>query len=433
MRLQSFPLALWASADCSAKMDNSKRRTPCVEFTKGMKKTHTILVPSMLDFHFNLLPAAFEAGGYKVKFLDNKDKNIVSCGWEYSNNDICFPANLIIGQFITALKSGKYDLSETALLLPQTGGGCRACNYIHLLRKALIKAGFENIPVISLNVSGVEKHSGFRITLPMVMTACAAVFYSDLLLYLYHKVSPYEKKKGEAKKLCRLWERRISKRFTQKKWIFPFEIKKVFIDIAKSFADIEIEKRNAKKICITGELYIKFCSLGNNNLEKTLEKKGCEIYMGGFVQYMMYLIDNCTADDRLYNRISLSGQGGKFLVEYMNRLQIFMNDALEKVGFEKTTTYLSLKKNCSWAASFGETMGDGWLISAEIIDALNKGCNDCIVAVPFGCLVSHSCARGVINKIRKRYPKAIISPLDFDSGLATVNQLNRLQMILNFT
>lgn len=414
-------------------MRNFKRRTPCVEFTKSMKKTHTVLIPSMLDFHFPLIVYAFKVGGYKVEVLDQKYENIISCGWEYSNNDVCFPANLIIGQFITALKSGRYDLSKVALLLPQTGGGCRACNYIHLLRKALIKAGFDNIPVVSLNVSGVEHHSGFKITLPMVLTACSAIFYSDLLMYLYNKISPYEKKMGESKRLCIAWNKRISVQFLKGNWIMPFEMKRIFYEICKSFSKIETVERKAKKICITGELYIKFCSLGNNDLEKLLRSKDCEIYMGGFVPYMMYLIDNCTADDKIYDRLSFSGQGAKLLIKYMLYLQRCMNKALDNAGFQRISTYDCLKKNCSWAGSFGETMGDGWLISAEIIDALNNGCKSCVVAVPFGCLVSHSCARGVIRKIRNKYPDAIICPLDFDSGLAKINQHNRLNMILNFT
>ena len=414
-------------------MDNSKRRNPCVEFTKETKRTHTILIPAMLDFHFPLLVCAFKAGGYKVKILENKGQDIISCGWEYSNNDVCFPANLIIGQFITALKSGKFDVDKTALLLPQTGGGCRACNYIHLLRKALLKAGYNNIPVISLNVSGVEKHSGFKITPAMIFTACAAVFYSDLLMYLYNKISPYEKTKSEAERLCHLWEHRISKGFSKGKFISPMAMIRLFDDITKSFAEIETEKKAVKKICITGELYIKFCSLGNNNLEQTLRNNDCEIYMGGFTQYMMYLIDCCTADDKLYNRFSLSGQGAKILVRYLNFLQTEMNKALENAGFEPATDYLTLKKNCSWAGSFGKTMGDGWLISAEIIDALDRGVKSAVVAVPFGCLVSHTCARGAINKIRKRHPEAVIHALDFDSGLSKINQYNRIQMILNFT
>ena len=166
-----------------------------------MKKTHTILIPSMLDFHFPLLKYAFLSGGYKCDVIGVNEysrSQMINAGWEYSNNDVCFPCNLIIGQFICALKSGKYDTAKTALLLPQTGGGCRACNYIMLLRKALLKAGLQNVPVVSLNVSGVEKHSGFSITPKMVLTACAAIYYSDLLLYLYNELSPYELKKGES-------------------------------------------------------------------------------------------------------------------------------------------------------------------------------------------------------------------------------------------
>lgn len=413
-------------------MKHNKRRCSEVEFTKEMKKTHTVLIPSMLDFHFPLLIHAFRAGGYKTEVLENKDKEIITTGWEFSNNDICFPANLIIGQFITALKSKKYDLNKTALLLPQSGGGCRACNYIHLLRKALNKAGFMQIPVISLNVSGVEKHRGFNISPKMIRIALACVLYSDLLMYLYNKTSPYEKNKGESITLCRYWENQLSNIFLQNKGFSMTNMKRNFKEIAYSFSQIEIENLNLKKVCVAGEIYIKYCSLGNNNLENHLRSQNCEIVMGGFTQYMMYLIDSCNNHDKTYNKISFAGIGAVVLIKYIDYIQREINNALVKANFEPITTYLDLRKNCSWAGSLSQTMGDGWLVSAEIIDALQKGCNSCIIAVPFGCLVSHTCSRGQINAIKKRFPNAIISAIDYDSGSTPINQINRIKMILNF-
>ena len=406
-------------------------------FTKEMKKTHTVLIPSMLDFHFPLLKYAFLSGGFKAEILNadisaSEYQEIVNTGLEFSHGDICFPANLIIGQFISTLRSGKYNAQKTALLLPQAGGGCRACNYIHLLRKALLKSGFENVPVISLNVSGVEKHPGFSIKPIMLLTAQAAIYYGDLLMYLYNKTLPYEKVSGETDRLLKFWIKMLSQKLSKNSWITPKKMSEAFYLISKSFSKIKTAKRTVKKVCISGELYIKFCAIGNNNLERLLRKQNAEIVMGGFVNYMMYLIDSCSETDRIYGKISLSGLGAKPLVKYMSYLQNKMNDALTLFGFEKMTSYNDLKRNCSSAGSFGEVMGDGWLIAAEVTDALTKKADGAVIAVPFGCLVSHTCARGIIRNIRNTFPEKSVQAVDFDSGLSRINQENRINMILNF-
>lgn len=391
----------------------------------------------MLDFHFPLLKYAFLSGGFKAEILNadvsaKQYQEIVNAGLEFSHGDICFPANLIIGQFISALRSGSYDTQKTALLLPQAGGGCRACNYIHLLRKALIKSGFENVPVISLNVSGVERHPGFSITPIMLLTAQAAVYYGDLLMYLYNKTLPYERVSGETDRLLQTWIKTLSRKLGVKKWITPKKMTEVFYLISNSFSKIKTVKRNVKKICVAGELYIKFCALGNNDLERLLRKQNAEIVMSGFVNYMMYLIDSCSQTDLIYGKLSPSGLGAKPLIKYLSYIQDRMNDSLVRFGFEKMTSYKELKSDCSFAASFGEVMGDGWLISAEVTDALRKNADGAVIAVPFGCLVSHTCARGIIRSLRNKFPEKSIQAIDFDSGLSRINQQNRINMILNF-
>ena len=415
-------------------MYKSKRRTEPPSFTKLMKKTHTVLIPSMLDFHFPLLKYAFLAGGYKAECLNpnafNKQE-IIRLGWKYSNNDLCYPANLIIGQFISALKSGKYNSHKIALLLPQTGGGCRACNYIHILRKALNKAGFSYIPVISLNVSGVERQKGFSINLKMVLTACAAIYYSDLLMHLYHCILPYEKYKTDTKKMVNKWNVILGKELSQFNGISPDKIANNFKLICDDFKKIVICRKNVKHIGITGELYAKFCCLGNGNIEEFLIKHKCRIHMTGFVPYIMYLADRCAEEDRIYNKISLSGQGAKILISYMTHLQKLCNESLRHCGFEEIALYKQLKSYCC-ANDFGKTMGDGWLIKAETADLLDEGCQACFMTVPFGCMVSHTCARGVINELRKKYPNKIICPIDYDSGSTEINQENRIKMVLDF-
>lgn len=414
---------------------STERRSAVPEFTKAMKRSFTVLFPSMLDFHYPLLKHAFEAGGYLCDILECSPDMLgilTELGREYSHNDMCFPANLIIGQFIHALKSGRYDIERIALLLPQTGGGCRACNYIHLLRKALRKAGMGFVPVISLNVSGVEKHRGFSITPKMVFTACAAVFYGDLLMKLYNAVSPYEVRRGACRRLVDKWYLRIGKLFRSGKGILPTELPKVFEQICKSFARIETEDRSAAKICLAGELYIKFCAMGNFDTESYLRETGCEVYMGGFMNYMCYLIDCERNISEIYESFSLAGIGATVLIKYLERLQRSMNRSLRKYGFEATTVYSELRAFGERYDCLGETMGDGWLIMAELCTAMDKHCDGALLLLPFGCLVSHSCARGIIRRVSTLYDHSIIYPLDFDWSISDINVKNRIQMALSF-
>ena len=296
-----------------------------------------------------------------------------------------------------------------------------------------VPAGLQNVPVVSLNVSGVEKHSGFSITPKMVLTACAAIYYSDLLLYLYNELSPYELKKGETLDKVRLWNSRLSRLFKHGKAADPISMCVIFRKICESFATINCDKsRSVKKVAVTGELYIKFCALGNGETEKYLRDLGCQIYMSGFVPYIMYLADSCTNDDNIYGRKTLAGVGAKVLIAYMKTLWCKMNSALVQNGFEPMEDYRSLKSYGENFGCLGETMGDGWLIGAEMCSALKNGCKGVVMLLPFGCLVSHTCARGIIKRIKKLYPDSIITAVDHDSGTADVNIKNRIKMTLDF-
>ena len=250
-------------------------------FTKDMVKTHKILIPNMAVTQFRLLQAALECEGYNVEVLGNCGSEVAQLGLKYVHNDTCYPALLVIGQFLDALNSGKYDLEHTALLITQTGGGCRASNYIHLLRKALVKAGYPQIPVASLNFSGLEKDSGFQMTLPLARRAIASVFYGDMLCALRNQVAPYENEKGAADKMVDLWVERLGRVLLAGKGFTSREMKHTFPLIAKDFKSIPVTRVPKVKVGVVGEIYVKYSPLGNNDLQKFLESQDCEVNFPG--------------------------------------------------------------------------------------------------------------------------------------------------------
>ena len=246
-------------------------------FTKEMKKEYLILLPQMAPIHFNLIRNVFTNYGYKTELLETDGPEIAQVGLKYVHNDTCYPALLVIGQFIHALQSGKYDVNKTALMITQTGGGCRASNYIHLLRKALVKAGFSQVPVISLNLSGLEKNSGFSFTLPMIRKTVAGLVYGDMLMLLKNQTKAYEIKKGESEKLVKIWVNKLTDILNKGDGYTVKQIEKNLEDIAKDFSNIKLNRVPKVKAGIVGEIYVKYAKLGNNNLEAFLEEQNCEV------------------------------------------------------------------------------------------------------------------------------------------------------------
>lgn len=269
-------------------------------FTKEMKKEYTILCPMMLPIHFELFVDVFRSYGYKAELLTTSGPNIVQEGLKYVHNDTCYPALLVIGQFIDALKSGKYDLDRTALIITQTGGGCRASNYIHLLRKALHKAGFDQIPVISLNLSGLEHNPGFSITLPMIRKMVAAVIYGDALMLLNNQVKPYEVEPGASKRMVQKWTAELCKQFRHSEGMGLKKEEANLQRIVKDFASIPIKKTPKIKVGIVGEIYVKYAAFANNHLEDFLAEQGCEVNVPGLMSFVQFKIDNRLEDIKLY-------------------------------------------------------------------------------------------------------------------------------------
>lgn len=399
-------------------------------FTEDMKNTHTILIPGMLPIHFSLLQAALQSCGYKAEILQNTGREIIETGLKYVNNDICYPALLVIGQLINALESGKYDLNHTALIISQTGGGCRASNYIYLLRKALATAGLSNIPVISLNVNGLEKQTGFKLDTAMIRKFLAAVIYGDALMYLTNKIRPYEIVHGAADKLAQKWLGKLNEAFQSGKAQALNNIKFFTQSIVKEFADVPITYQPKTKVGIVGEIYIKYAALGNNNLENFLQKQNCEYMMPGLLNFIMYCVDTYLTDYKLYGGSFFKYGANKGAMWYLKHLENIMHQSLNIAPFTAPTTYEKTKSMVNGIIGYGNNMGEGWLLTAEMLELIHSGYTNIICAQPFGCLPNHIAGRGMINKIKEIAAEANILALDYDASASRVNQENRIKLML---
>ena len=400
------------------------------KFTPEMKKTHTILIPNMAITQFRLLEYALRYDGYKCEILGNCGSAVAQLGLKYVHNDTCYPALLVIGQFLDALNSGKYDLDHTALLITQTGGGCRASNYIHLLRKALVKAGYPQIPVASLNFSGLEKDSGFQMTLPLARRALACIFYGDMLCALRNQVAPYENEKGAADKMVDLWVERLGRVLLAGKGYTSKEMKHTFPLIAKDFASIPVTRVPKVKVGVVGEIYVKYSPLGNNDLQKFLESQDCEVNLPGLMGFVEYCVANYKLDIDLYGGNKLVAGGADAFLRWLDGIGCASYDAMRKYGFYAPGSFRELMKKPEGIISLGAKMGEGWLLTAEMIELVEGGYGNIVCAQPFGCLPNHIVGKGMINKIRALHPDANITPVDYDPSATRVNQENRIKLML---
>jgi len=400
------------------------------KFTKEMKKTHKVLIPNMAPVQFTIMAAAMEQEGYTVELLGNCGSQVSELGLKYVHNDTCYPALLVIGQFLDALNSGKYDLEHTALVISQTGGGCRASNYIHLLRKALVKAGYGDIPVASLNFSGLEKDSGFPMTLPFLRKMLAAIYYGDLLVALRAQTAPYELHPGAAQKLTDSWLKAICDEIRQNRGYSGREMKKLMPEIAADFAAIPVRRVPKIKVGVVGEIYVKYSPLGNNELEKFLASQDCEVNLPGLMGFLDYCVYNPSETARLYGGTFFEKHVSGLLLRYLSRTEKVMADALRKNGYHSPLSFEELTKLTDGIIGMGDKMGEGWLLTAEMVELVRSGYENIVCAQPFGCLPNHICGKGMINRIRELYPQANITAIDYDPGATRVNQENRIKLML---
>ena len=338
---------------------------------------------------------------------------------------------LVIGQLIDALNSGKYDVNKTALLITQSGGGCRASNYIHLLRKALRKAGYGQVPVISLNLSGLEKNSGFKLKPSMALKALSALIYGDLIMLLKNQVEPYEVNKGETNRLVDKWIADISAMFKQKKGYSMREMKRILPEITKSFADIKVEKVPKVKVGVVGEIYVKYSPLANNNLEDFIKSQNCEVMVPGLLGFFLFKTDNRLEDIKLYGGKKLKKIAMTVAMWYLQKIETMLNTAAGAHGdFCVPAPYAHIKEKCTAIIGAGCKMGEGWLLTAEMMELIESGYGNIVCAQPFGCLPNHIVGKGMIRKLKELYPQSNIVPVDYDPGATKVNQENRIKLML---
>ena len=402
-----------------------------IPFTEEMKKDYTILVPTMLPMHFELIISVMRTYGSHMELLRSSGPEIAETGLHYVHNDTCYPAILVIGQFLDALRSGKYDPDKVALILFQTGGGCRASNYIPLLRKALQRAGYGHVPVISLSIAGLEKHPGFRLTVPKLRSMMYAVLYGDLLMTLVNQCKPYEIHTGEAEALAADWTERLGRELGGGRIRYR-NILANYRRIIDDFAAIPRQERETVKVGVVGEIFVKYSPLGNNDLESFLVREGAEVVVPGLLDFCLYCVFNYIEDYKLYGRGRLSHGAYALAYRFLCRKKRDMIELIERdERFDAPTPFERTAELAHGYISNGAKMGEGWLLTAEMLELAESGVKNIVCTQPFGCLPNHICGKGMMRPIKERNPDVNIVAIDYDAGATRVNQENRLKLMLS--
>ncbi len=429
IRIRSLVAAIEERDKKEVKHQHKHSRFERILFTKEMKEKHTILAPQMSPIHFQFIEPAFKTAGYNIVVLPEVDTAAVEEGLKYVNNDACYPSIIVVGQIIHALKSGEFDLNNTSVLITQTGGGCRATNYIGFLRKALTEAGMHQIPVISLNASGMESQPGFKLSYKLIDLAFKGLVYGDLFMRVLYRVRPYEKVPGSANELYNKWAKVcIASIYEDKRGSFKRNIK----NIIKEFDEIELQDIVKPRVGLVGEILVKFHPDANNNVVQVVENEGAEAVMPDLIDFFLYC-----AYDANFKYKKLSGTFKKLII---NNLVIFgiewyrrhMKNYLRKSKrFEAPHSIYHLANSASEILSLGNQTGEGWFLTAEMIELIKSGAGNIVCMQPFACLPNHVTGKGMIKELRRRYPESNIVAVDYDPGASEVNQLNRIKLMMS--
>lgn len=397
------------------------------EFTKEMRKNHTILCPQMAPIHFDMLEAAFGHSGYNVVILKDCSKDVVDTGLKYINNDACYPSILIVGQLIHALLSGKYDLENTSVMITQTGGACRATNYVGMLKKALKDAGFEKIPLISLNVVGLEKQSGFKLTASMAVRAFMGIVYGDVLQRCLYKVRPYEKVKGSANALYEKW--RLFLREELKSLSLP-RFNNNVRNIVKEFLEFPVNDIEKPKVGLVGEILVKFHPVANNDIIGLLENEGCEVVVPDLMGFFYYICSHGKTKSELLYCSRLKKFAENSAIKAFKFMERSYRKAVTGTKFGCPGDIFEMRESVRPIVSPGNIAGEGWFLSAEMLELIREGVPNIVCMQPFACLPNHVTGKGVIGELRRQHPESNIVAVDFDPGASEVNQVNRIKLML---
>ena len=402
-----------------------------VVFTKEMKKDYTILCPQMSPIHFALIEPALKSCGFNIRVLPNDNKAAVDVGLKYVNNDACYPSLMVVGQIMEAILSGEYDVNKTAVVISQTGGGCRASNYIGFIRRALEKAGYPQIPVISINLSGLESNPGFSFTLPLLKKAIFGLVFGDIFMRCLYRMRPYEATPGSANALHKKWEARCIT-FLQKKHPSFGEYKKLCREIIQDFDKLPITDVQKPKVGVVGEILVKFLPAANNYLVELLESEGAEAVVPDLLDFFQYCFYNSNFKASKLGMSKKTAALCNLGIKGLNWIRSAPCKALEaSQHFTPPARSEDLAEMAEAIVSLGNQTGEGWFLTGEMMELIHSGTNNIVCTQPFACLPNHIVGKGVIKEIRRRHPKSNIVAIDYDPGASEVNQLNRIKLMLS--
>ena len=402
-----------------------------VQFTEDMRKNYTILCPQMSPIHFDILGPALNSCGYNIEVLENDNKSSVDVGLKYVNNDACYPSLMVVGQIMNALLSGKYDLSRTAVIMSQTGGGCRASNYIGFIRRALIKAGIPDVPVISLSAQGLESNPGFSYDIPMLKKAMMAVEYGDIFMNVVYRTRPYEAVPDSVNALHEKWKKVCIEHLTKDK-VHMKEFNKNLRAIVKDFDNIPLKDIKKPRVGVVGEILVKFMPAANNHIIELLEAEGAEAVMPDLMGFLLYCMQNSTYKHELLKTPKKGAILSSTLIKILETFRKAGTKALaESKRFDAPSKISETANYAKDFVSLGNQTGEGWLLTGEMIELIHHGVGNIVCCQPFACLPNHIVGKGVIKELRAAYPEANIIAVDYDPGASEVNQLNRIKLMLS--
>lgn len=402
-----------------------------VRFTLKMKKDYTILIPEMAPLHFRLIEPILSRQGFKIDLMGAEGPEVLQKGLKYVHNDICYPALLITGQMLTAMESGKYDPDKVAMVITQSGGGCRDSNYIHLMRKAFEKAGYPNVPFISANIWGLEFNSGINLTPRTLLMALAGMIYGDMIMIVSNQVRPYEVNPGDTDAMIDRWIERLTASFQKGGGFMPKAIERNLQGIGADFAAIPVKKIPKVKVAVIGELFMKYSPPGNNHLEEFLAEQDCEVFMPSMLGFGVYKTNGALEDLRLYGGKPLKKLVMEIVMKFLFKVEDLLIRNIESFDcFTAPERVNTLKKRAEGVIGIGNSMGEGWYLAAEMLELAEHGYENIVCVQPFGCLPCHVSIKGMINKVRRIDARVNAVDIEYDPGATRVNQENRIKLML---